>query len=323
MRVHFLHAPDPQVLDVLESLLNPQVELSFGELADRSDIDILIAGRPARDDIEACLSLRALIIPFAGLPPQTRTLMHDFPQVAVYNLPHNAGATAETALALLFGAAKFLVPYDREFRRHDWSRRYGPSNSLLLEGKTALVIGFGAIGQRLGRVCHALGMQIIGVRRSTGQMPLDFPVEVHTLDDLPDLLPRTHVLLVALPGTPETEGLIGEAELRSLPPGAVLVNVGRGAVVDQAALYQALKDGHLRAAGLDVWYHYPASLEARTNTPPADYPFHELDNVVLSPHRGGDADEIETLRMQALAELLNTAEEGRTMPGRVDVQAGY
>ena len=116
---------------------------------------------------------------------------------------------------------------------------------------------------------------------------------------------------------------LGEPELRLLPPGSLLVNVARGPVVDQAALYRALLDGHLHAAGLDVWYRYPASPAERSHTPPADFPFHELDNVVMSPHRAGLAVETEALRMQALAELLNAACRGDSVPNRVDVQAGY
>ncbi len=87
------------------------------------------------------------------------------------------------------------------------------------------------------------------------------------------------------------DGLLGAAELALLPDGAVLVNIGRGPIVDERALYEGLRDGRPHAAGLDVWYSYPPDEAARANWPPSAYPFHELDNVVLSPHRGGAADE--------------------------------
>lgn len=324
MHVHFFEPPDEHELAVLHEALNPSIILTWGEISAPADYEILVGGRPSRAQLEASPHLRMLVIPFAGLPPQTRTLMLDFPAIAVYNLHYNASTTAETALALLFAAAKFIVPFDRDLRKHDWTRRYQSSPSLLLGGKTALVLGFGAIGQRIGRVCHALGMRVIGVRRRAANIPsLGYPAQVHSLDDLPSLLPLAQVLVVALPGTPHTEGLVGESELNALPPGAVLVNIGRGAVVDQAALYNALLSGRLRAAGLDVWYHYPSDPESRANTMPADYPFHELDNVVLSPHRGGDAEEADTLRMLTLADLLNAAAAGRPLSGQVDVQLGY
>jgi phosphoglycerate dehydrogenase-like enzyme len=202
--------------------------------------------------------------------------------------------------------------------------RYQPPRALALAGKTALILGFGHIGQRIGRICHALGMRILAVRRSPGPPPgLDYPAEIHPPQALPALLPLAQALIVALPNTPQTEGLVGEAELRSMPPGGLLVNVARGPVVEQGALYRALLDGHLHAAGLDVWYRYPKSPAERPNTPPADLPFHALDNVVMSPHRAGLALETETLRMQALAGLLNAACRGEPLPSRVDVLAGY
>ena len=131
------------------------------------------------------------------------------------------------------------------------------------------------------------------------------------------------MLIIALPLTPETEGLIGEMELASLPRGAVLVNVGRGPIIDAEALFNSLSEGHLRGAGLDVWYNYPPDSESQAYTPPADFPFHELDNVVMSPHRGGGSEDTGTLRMIHLADLLNSAARGKPLPNRVDLEAGY
>ena len=104
---------------------------------------------------------------------------------------------------------------------------------------------------------------------------------------------------------------------------AALDNVGRGPVVDEAALYRALRDGRLDAAGLDVWYNYPADKASRSTTQPSDYPFHDLDNVVMSPHRGGYSTERIERRMAHLARLLNLAARGEPMPNRVDVWEGY
>jgi phosphoglycerate dehydrogenase-like enzyme len=140
---------------------------------------------------------------------------------------------------------------------------------------------------------------------------------------LSDLLPETQALLICLPHTPQTAGLIGARELSLLPPSAIVVNVGRGAVVDEAALYSALSTSNLFAAGLDVWYTYPETEDSRTRTAPSSLPFHELDNVVMSPHRAGATDETDRLRAQHLAKLLNAAAGGGPMPNRVDLELGY
>jgi phosphoglycerate dehydrogenase-like enzyme len=108
-----------------------------------------------------------------------------------------------------------------------------------------------------------------------------------------------------------------------LPPGAILVNIGRGKIVAEGALFEALRDGRLHGAGLDVWYNYPADVNGRACTLPANFPFHELDNVVMSPHRGGQTLDSDRLRMAHLAQLLNCAARGEVMPNQLALDRGY
>ena len=283
--------------------------------------DVLIDGTPDRARIEASVGLRALVIPYAGVPRATRDLLREFPGIDVFNLHHNAAPTAELAMALLLAAGKTLVPLDRALRRRDWRPRYAPErrNDFLCAGRTALVLGYGAIGRRVATACRGLGMQVIATRRSG---PCGGPDEVHGPDALESLLPRAHALFVCLPSTGETDGLLGAAELARLPDGAVLVNVGRGPIVDEEALFGELASGRL-SAGIDVWYRYPEEEEARADTAPATQPFHELENLVLSPHRAGLCAETERLRAEALAEMLSAAARGEPMPWRVDLDRGY
>lgn len=317
---HILDDFDVPTLALLRAQLSASVSLTNG-LTVPGETRVLIGGRPTHEQIVACPGLRAIVVPWAGVPEETRELLREFPQVTLHNLHHNAAATAEMALALLLSAAKFVVPLDQKLRANDWSPRYLPSRSIGLDGKTALIIGYGQIGQRVGRMCRALGMTVVATRRQ--RFESDDVAEIHSTLDLPLLLPRAQALIITAPLTAETKGLIGEKELAVLPQSALLVNVGRGAIVDEKALYNALQNGHLAAAGLDVWYSYPTDERSRTSTPPSRYPFGELDNVVLSPHRGGDESGIDTARMQQLAELLNAAARGEEMPNRVDIEAGY
>lgn len=324
--VHILAGKDAGRLAELQAQLDPEVVLSAGpELPAPADFDLLIAGRPSREQLEASPNLRTLIIPFAGLSGSTRALLADFPHISVHNLHHNTTQTAEIAVALLLAAARRIIPADRQMRQGDWTIRYEPPPVLILEGKTVLILGYGAIGRHVGRVCQALGMRVLAVRRTPARQTLDPLTEVHPGEHLPQLLPQADVLMITLPLTDQTRGLIGPKELASLPQGAVLVNVGRGAVVDDEALYRALENGHLMAAGLDVWYQYPEEGTARTETLPSRFPFHQLDNVVLSPHRGGayGSEYTEQARMAHLARLLNAAARGEPIPNRVDLQAGY
>ncbi len=324
LSVHYLHPPKEEFQEYLREKLVPSVELTVG---DQGPIPpgtvILIAGRPKQEHLELSSNLRTLIIPWSGLPDVTRELLLDYPHISVHNLHHNATPVAELAFTLLLAAAKFIVPLDRSLRAGDWTPRYRPSKSMLLKGKVALILGYGAIGQRLARLCRAMQMRVLATKRQPDPGNGEPGVEIYPPTSLTNLLPAADALLICLPHTPETDGLIGSDELAMLPPGAVLVNVGRGPIVDEEALYLALRDGRLHAAGLDVWYNYPAEEADRPNTPPTAYPFHELDNVVMSPHRGGATTETNYLRMESLAKTLNAAASGQSLPNRVDIAAGY
>jgi phosphoglycerate dehydrogenase-like enzyme len=164
---------------------------------------------------------------------------------------------------------------------------------------------------------------VVALKRTAVPPTSDGAHEIDTHDTLHAHLPRAGALIICLPATPATDGLIGQAELDLLPPNALLVNIGRGPIVDEGALYRALRDRKLFAAGLDVWWRYPQDVDGRAHTPPANYPFHELDNVVMTPHKGGDALEVDQLRMQHLARLLNAAAAGQPIPNRVSLERGY
>ena len=326
MNIHFLTDLQDQNIPILQSMLNKQVKLTAGlTLPQPSDFEVLIAGRPTAEQLTASQELHTLIIPFAGLPEQTRLLCLQNPGIRVFNLHHNALITAELALALLFSAAKFVVQHDQQLRRNDWTLRYRePPSSILLSGKTVLLVGYGHIGRHLAAMCTALGMQVTVIRRSLPAYQAE-PSGIKFVDRKHILkwLKKTDVLMIACPLTDETRGMIAETELRSMPTGGILVNVGRGAVVDQQSLYRALIDGHLAAAGLDVWYNYPESQADRSHTAPADFPFNELDQVIMSPHRGGLTRETEMLRMTHLADLLNRLAAGAELPPAVNVSLGY
>jgi phosphoglycerate dehydrogenase-like enzyme len=326
LRVHLLRIRDETSLAHLQARLHPRIYLTLGsDPPFPTDVHVLVAGRPSRAHLTTSPDLQALVIPFAGLPEETRQLMLQFPRIAVHNLHHNAIPVAELAVALPLAAAKAVLPMDRALRGQDWRPRYEPSRSVMLHGQTALILGYGAIGQQVARLCRGLGLKVIATRRQPRHRSDIEDVEIGdgSRDTLRRLLPRADVLIITLPHTRETNGLIGEEELALLPAQAMLINVGRGHIVDESALYHALHDGRLYAAGLDVWYNRPADEAARSHTRPSSYLFHELENVVMSPHRGGQVRQTERLRMEVLAELLNAAACGELLPNRVDLQAAY
>ena len=183
-----------------------------------------------------------------------------------------SAALAEFVVAALLFFAKDL----RSLVERQEARSWEPFDMQMLRGRTLGIVGYGNIGRAAAERVQALGMRVVALRRrpalSEGDPLVD---EVLSEDRLHDMLARVDDVLVAAPLTPRTRGLIGAHELAAMRPGAVLVNVGRGAVVDEAALVAALEGRRIRGAALDVFDEEPL---------PADHPFWRLPNVLLSPH---------------------------------------
>lgn len=183
-----------------------------------------------------------------------------------------ADEVADHALALLLGVSRGLRDSVEAYSNRQWPRW----PLLTLAGRRALVLGWGALGRAIGRRLQGFGVSIVGARRSGPAVEPD-GVPVHGPDTWRSELPRTDLLVIALPLTPETERCIGQPELESLPPDAIIVNVGRGAVIDQPALFAALHAGRLRGAGLDTLTHEP---------PPEDDPVWTTPRLLLTSHLG-------------------------------------
>lgn len=310
LHVHIIDDPASYFYQRLKQEIGTGICLSCSnDIPPDAAFDVLVSGRPTREWLQASARLRAVIVPYAGVPPETLSLIQSFPNIRLYNLHHNASMTAEFALGLLFAAAKSIIPLDKALRDGDWRKRFDPENSILLEGKTALILGYGEIGKRIARVLKALAMDVIAVRRECERYHDDFAL-VYPISSLDSLLPFAQILMITLPLTKETENLIDQRRINLLPDDAILVNVGRGRVVNEEALYRALSGGKLRAAGIDVWYQYPKHEKDREHTFPSRFPIHELPNVVMSPHRGGFTRESDDLRVKALIHLLEQIQHG-------------
>jgi phosphoglycerate dehydrogenase-like enzyme len=154
-------------------------------------------------------------------------------------------------------------------------RRWNPREVVDLQGRSLLVIGLGSIGLEVARLGQEFGMKVIGVRRSPAG---DEPFEIRTLRDLEELLPRADAVVLALPLNPDTRGILGGAQLRLMKADAIVVNIGRGELIDEPALVQALDEGRIGGAGLDVFQVEPL---------PAESPLWSMPNVIVTPHSSG------------------------------------
>lgn len=324
LTVYIPRSYDVHHMAALRSLLSPGIDLFTGEPIPHK-VDILVDGRPDAEMLHAHPELQALIIPYAGMAEATRTLMLQYPHIPVYNLHHNADAVAEYTLALLLAAVKRIIPLHNALIHNDWTPRYQPNANGMLRGKTALILGYGSIGTAIAHLLVPFGVQVLAVKKHVPVHAQEEVVLLYSMNELHSLLPRCDFLILALPLTPHTTGILAEKELALLSRHAFVVNIGRGELIDQHALFAALKEKRIAGAALDVWYNYPTDIESRSHTPPADEPFGELDTVIMSPHKAGGlaVDEVEQERMQALAYLLNDIVQGDVLPKGIDIQAGY
>jgi D-3-phosphoglycerate dehydrogenase len=177
-------------------------------------------------------------------------------------------SVAEHAFALMLGAAHRIAEMDRDVR----AGLFQPKNSIELLGKTVGVIGTGGIGREMIRLCAGIGMKVLAWNRSG--VPGDLPCEAVGLDEL---LRRSDVVSVHLALNEYTRGLLDRDKLALLKPGAIFVNTARGAIVDEAALVEALREGRIAHAALDVFVEEPL---------PPDSPLRALPNTTLTPHAG-------------------------------------
>ena len=191
----------------------------------------------------------------------------------------HAQPLAEFCIMVMLMFRKGLLRVMGDQRRKHWERYAGTD----LAGRTIVIVGVGAVGREIAQVAKCLGMRVIGVDLhgflfDPDQLPLD---EFYPVSELHTVLPMAEHLVLIAPHTPQTEGLIGAGEFALLPEGAVLINIARGALVDEDALAEALTSGHLGGAGLDVFAEEPL---------PPDSPFWDMPNVLVSPHSASTSD---------------------------------
>jgi phosphoglycerate dehydrogenase-like enzyme len=169
-------------------------------------------------------------------------------------------------------------------------------------GGTIGIVGYGRIGREVAERAAGLKCRVLAANRSPVADPA--PAEaVYPLAEIDRMLPLCDTVLIACALAPETKGLIDARRLALMKPGALLINVARPAILDEDALYAALKDGHLGGAALDVWWQYPSPAEPERR--PSCRPFHELSNVLMTPHSSSSSEATADRRWSAVAGNLD------------------
>ncbi|MCL6548593.1 MAG: D-2-hydroxyacid dehydrogenase [Alicyclobacillus sp.] len=221
----------------------------------------------------------------------------------------HATQMAEQIIGMMIMFTRGLHVNVRNQVRRVWDRSYPVSE---LAGQTLCVVGAGRIGRELARKAKAFDMRVIGVKRRPEALP-GFD-EVLGVRELERGLHAADFVAVLTPLTGDTRRMFGRAALAAMKPSAVLLNFARGDVVDEAALVEALQQGRIRGAGLDVFEREPL---------PEDSPLWGLDNVIMSPHNAGHIPDYHARAVRLFVDNYRAYRAGQPMPNRVDLSLGY
>jgi phosphoglycerate dehydrogenase-like enzyme len=307
----------PRLAQLQETLTTDWSFLSWTEDDPEEDLqdkarraDVIVAGR-LQVAWPEMPRLRLYHIPFTG---------HDW--IRPENLPRGCLVcntyeheipVAEYVLATMLEREIGISAADQRFRSRGWDRQlsWAGADHGELFGKTIGIVGYGHIGKEVAVRAGAFGMRCLAVSRR-GMKPAPPPLEwLGDAGRLDELLGESDYILIALPLSKETDGIIDGERMARMKPSGVIINVGRGPIVEEAALYEALFERRIGGAIIDVWYDYPR--EGDLERPPARFPFEQLDNVTMTPHFSAHSEAMRTRRWAFIAANIDRLARGETL----------
>lgn len=312
----------------LQEMLPPDIEMivsktrSDEELINlASDVEVIVCVRLSSEVAQAAKHLRLIQKTGAGVDAIPFDVLGD--EVFVANTSGaNPVPLAEGIVALLLALAKQIIQRHNSFKRGKIDRSQG----IELRGKKVGILGLGHIGEEVARLLQCFEMQILALKRHPHealktQLGLDF---LGGSQDLDFLLQESDFVVITVPLTPETRGMIGERELGLMKPTAYIINVARAAIIQEKPLFRALKERWIAGAALDVWWppHWWDPKWNRNGTSPR-CPFWELPNVIATPHSIGSSDKRSDTALRIIAENIARIAKGQPPINQVDKNLQY
>jgi phosphoglycerate dehydrogenase-like enzyme len=272
--------------------------------------DVLVTLTFTREMGATAKRLRLVQVPGAGLDRIERAALP--PGAWLANAYGHETGIAEYVLGVMLAWTRGFCRLDASLRRGVWASPWAaggvpPAPAPELAGKTLGILGYGRIGRCVAARARPFGMEVRAIRRDTMRPDADGLAFLGGPDALDEVVRRSDYVVIALPLTTATRGLLGPRELGLMKPTAVLINVARAAIVDEEALYRALAQGTIAGAALDVWYRYPTGAGP---TPPARHAFQELPNVLMTPHVAGWTEGTREARAKLIAANIHRVARG-------------
>ncbi len=289
-----------------------------------ASVEVIVGGELGEFELNQAKKLKLFQIPFTGVDKQNLEVFKNYTDVTVCNTHGNSDAVSEQAFSLLLALAKNLLNNDRDLRRGIWHGFVTGEPAIQVKGKNLAVIGLGTIGLEITKRALAFGMKIYAIKQTIKKEEeleqkygLTF---LGTPEQLEYVIAQSDFIIISLPLTKKTENIIDDRKL-ALMKGKYLINIGRGKVIDEKALYLHLKNGTLAGAAIDTWYQYPTrEIPERL---PSQYPFQELNNIIMSPHNAGYTDKSIEGNILQVYENIKRVFYGEEPKNRIDLEEGY
>jgi phosphoglycerate dehydrogenase-like enzyme len=310
---------DPQLAMLRD--LPPETSLAVGNQAEAferqaPDADVILnwggSRQLLRDVFAISPKVRWVHSKAAGLDSML------FPELIESPVPltNGRGVFSQSLGEFALAAVLYFAKDFRRMVRNQMAGRWEPFDVVEITGQTAGIVGYGDIGRAAATRLRAMGLHILAVRR---QGPSIYNVDplvdrIYSPDGRLEMIARCDYVVVAAPLTPDTRGMIGEAEFAAMKPNAVVINVGRGPVIDEAAMVRALTEGRIKGAGLDVFEKEPL---------PDGHPFYRLENVLLSPHCADHTADWQEQAMRFFLDQFERFRAGEPLRNVVNKNHGY
>lgn len=290
--------PDPARNYISENLSDfKNVELIFRtKTSDKSlsnlisDADILIGWRPTKEILSNASKAKLFINPGAGIQHLLNLFreVNEEREILLINGHGNSYFVAQHAVALLLTLMNKTIPHHEWMQEGKWRTGDNDAISIPLRFKKIGFFGYGAINQKIHKFLSGFDVEFSILRKHWNKQKSPLPTEVdkYDLDQLHEFLKNIEILIIGIPLTTITKKLIKRKELELLGKEGLVVNIARGDIIDEEDLYNCLKDKIISGAAIDVWYDYTPKSDGEGKKFPFHFPFHTLDNIILSPHRG-------------------------------------
>jgi len=305
----------PEAAEAEIKKINPEVELNLID----SNSDYLpllkeaeiVFGWPKTELLKKAENLKWLHLPSAGVDRYANKELYQNRDLMLTNSSGVYGKPiAEHVFSMIMAHNRNLIDYAYDKKEKKWQRKNDIKDFF---NSTVGILGLGDIGSTIAKRAKAWGAEVLALKRTMIEFP-NYVDQIYLNDDLDKLLKESDYLILTLPGTPETEGIIGRKELKMMKDTAFIVNIGRGSLIKQDELLEALKNNWIAGAGLDVTDPEPL---------PEDSELWELDNLILTPHTSGFSPTNDQRRFEIFKDNLQSYLQNQKLNNLVDFELKY